>query len=79
MVTAVNISVTVVASFYVLGEWGMKTFIIAVCLSLGLVGTVQAAVHPAPAPEIAIGIPAIVVVSGVMLAAMFLRRRRKAP
>lgn len=68
----------------------MKGFVIAACLCVGLAGTAQA--HPeqdhpnrcrsfrcidaVPAPEIGVGVPAMVVVSGVMLAGMFLRRRR---
>ena len=67
----------------------MKAFIIAICLCIGVADTAQA--NPGkcqspsnpkcvvgPAPDIASG-PFLLVVGGVMVGAMLLRRRRKRP
>jgi uncharacterized protein (TIGR03382 family) len=67
----------------------MKAFIIAICLCLGVADTAQA--NPGkcqspsnskcvvgPAPDIA-SVPFMLVVGGVMVGAMLLRRRRKRP
>jgi hypothetical protein len=68
----------------------MKTFVITICLCLGAVGAANAAnpgkcqsvtnlkcLFGAPAPEIGSGAPAALVIGGVLLGAMFLRRRQQ--
>ncbi len=70
----------------------MKALVIAICLCLGVADAAQANpdkcpslsnpkcnVAAAPAPEIGSGTPAVMVIGGVMLGAMFFRRRRPNP
>lgn len=67
----------------------MKSFILAICLSVGLASAAHAdpgkcqsttnpkCLNPAPAPEIGAGIPSAIAIGGILIGATLLTRLRR--